>query len=70
MSVVLKKESPCGMIVELSSVITLNVLDGGVELRGHDGKEMLKSGERFRFEAQRKSPTSSECNHPNRQGSS
>jgi hypothetical protein len=51
-----EEESAGGGVIKLTSIITLDTLDGATKLRGYKGKEVGESGEGVRLQAQRKSP--------------
>ena len=52
----LEREGTGGGVIELTTVVTLDGLNGEAELSGHPGKEVDKGGEGLRLGAQRKSP--------------
>jgi hypothetical protein len=45
-----------GGVIELSSIITLDTLDGATKLRGHVSEEVREGGEGVRLMKQRKGP--------------
>jgi hypothetical protein len=51
-----EKEVTGGGVIELPTVVTLNGLNGEVELSGHLGKEVAEGGESLRLGTQLKSP--------------
>ena len=51
-----KKEVASGRVVEFSTVVTLDALNGGAKLCAYIVKEVRESGESFRLETERKSP--------------
>jgi hypothetical protein len=51
-----EKEVTGGGVIELSTVVTLNGLNGEAELSGHPGEEVAEGGESLRLGTQRKSP--------------
>ena len=51
-----EKERARRGVVELTTIVTLNGLNGTTKLSGHLGEEVGKRLESFGFQAQRKSP--------------
>jgi hypothetical protein len=51
-----KKEVASGGVVEFSTVVTLDALNGGAKLCAYIVKEVRENGESFRLETERKSP--------------
>jgi hypothetical protein len=51
-----EEEGTRGVIVELTSVVTLDNLNGEAELSSHPGKEVEEGGKRVRLSTQRESP--------------
>jgi hypothetical protein len=51
-----EKEVAGGGVIELPTIVTLNGLNGEVELSEHPGEEVAESGESLRLGTQRKSP--------------
>lgn len=45
----LEEEGPRGRMVELTSIVTLNTLNGATKLSGHVGEKMCQSGKGFRL---------------------
>jgi hypothetical protein len=51
-----EEESAGGGVIKLTSIITLDALDGAAKLCGHKGEEVGEGGEGVRLLVQRKSP--------------
>jgi hypothetical protein len=51
-----EEESPGGGGIKLTTIVTLDGLDGKAELCGHPGEEVKERGKRIRLRTQGKSP--------------
>jgi hypothetical protein len=51
-----EKEVTRGEVIELTTVVTLNVLNGEAELSGQPGEEVAEGGESLRLGTHRKGP--------------
>jgi hypothetical protein len=51
-----EKEGTGGGVIELTTIVTLDGLDGEAELCGHPSEEVENGGESFRLSTKRKSP--------------
>jgi hypothetical protein len=51
-----EEESTGGGVIKLTTIVTLDGLDGETELRGHPSEEVKKRGKSIRLHTQGKSP--------------